>query len=461
MKLRRRMIPLGETSWDVIIAYCVLLALVCAAACNRLSAAPAQNPEAGYQVWPSEPPEDCPFLKSQDITGVALTGRSRVYFDGGWGKGKTVGAETFYPSWASDDVLYTPFQDGLIDNVRVHGYVFSRNDQAPPPGWLTTSINGMARIVGDDPLHLKVTAIGSHVSSPWPYHGRYASANLVYNGVWYYGTYGLNDISGICGGGCGLAPFVGFFISKDYGQTWIDTKLTPANNLFHESALNGQKLKMGTPHFVDFGKNMEYSPDGKAYLVAYGATNPEANLTFISGDAVYMARVTPTPENINDLSQYEFFAGYMDDWPNVGKPKWSKDFQDIKPLFYWPNRTGSVTVTYDAPLKKLLMCVTHGWTPIGAYDTYILEADPYSIFREDKARPLNQTPWKLVAYMRNFGDQAYFINVPSKFISADGRTAWLCYSNGYTGKRNFNIPNGYTLCLAEIKLLGGKPGAKP
>jgi hypothetical protein len=28
----------------------------------------------------------------------------------------------------------------------------------------------------------------------------------------------------------------------------------------------------------------------------------------------------------------------------------------------------------------------------------------------------------LVTFMRNFGEQGYFANFPSKFISADGRT---------------------------------------
>jgi hypothetical protein len=33
----------------------------------------------------------------------------------------------------------------------------------------------------------------------------------------------------------------------------------------------GYPVKIGAPKFVDFGKNMEHSPDGKAYLVAHGA----------------------------------------------------------------------------------------------------------------------------------------------------------------------------------------------
>ena len=69
----------------------------------------------------------------------------------------------------------------------------------------------------------------------------------------------------------------------------------------------------------------------------------------------------------------------------------------------------------------------------------------------------------MVSYMKNFGEQAYFLNFPSKFISPDGQSLWLCYSanfsTGWNGvKLNFNPPGGrYGLCLHEVKLL--KPAA--
>ena len=66
----------------------------------------------------------------------------------------------------------------------------------------------------------------------------------------------------------------------------------------------------------------------------------------------------------------------------------------------------------------------------------------------------------MVVYLKDFGEQAYFLNFPSKFISEDGRTLWLCYSanfsRGWNGvKLDFNPPGGrYDLCLHEVKLLG-------
>jgi hypothetical protein len=61
--------------------------------------------------------------------------------------------------------------------------------------------------------------------------------------------------------------------------------------------------------------------------------------------------------------------------------------------------------------------------------------------------------------MHNFGEQAYFVNIPSKFISADGRTVWLCYSSNFTNSYLHNNlkddppGGGYGMVLQQIRLL--------
>jgi hypothetical protein len=207
-------------------------------------------------------------------------------------------------------------------------------------------------------------------------------------------------------------------------------------------------VKMGCPHFVDFGQNMRHSPDGKAYLVGMGAeeNDPQpryANLSWITADQVYLARVVPSIENINDIRKYEFFAGH----DAAGRAIWTGDFAGLRPLLDWNNNMGCATVTYDAPLRKYLMCVTDGWPTCGKMNSYILEADRLT------------GPWRLVVYMKDFGQQGYFLNFPSKFISADGRTLWLCYSANFAPNWNgmklkINPPGGrYGLCLHECRLL--------
>jgi hypothetical protein len=333
--------------------------------------------------WTSEPPAGMPFAVSSEITGVAFTGRRAHYGL----------ADTWYPSWAANGNLYSPWTDGEVNGIKS----FSGNDRA------TT---GYATILGDDPMELKIVDASTLAASPTPYEGRYPAGSLVYRGVWYYGTYCLHDTPGKHLNWDVLGPFVGFRYSTDYGKTWHETAHTPAHPLFSEPGHFGGKVKLGAPHVVDFGKDMQYSPDGKAYLVAHGASDPDpqprdAELSWITGNEIYLARVKPSIHNLDNASKYEFFAGH----DGKNKAIWTHDLSRIKPLLKWDHNMGSVTMTYDAPLKRYLLVVTDGGNTISRFNTYILESTEIT------------GPWRLVTYMKNFGEQAYFVNFPSKFIS--------------------------------------------
>jgi len=384
--------------------------------------------ENSCKTWPSEPPASNPFPQSSDITGICFTGKYN-HFDVG---------DTWYLSWASDGKLYSPWTDGGVNHISSLSFVLLPDYKQATTGYAVMS--------GDDPMHLKIEKAGVNVGDPTPYKGRYPAGGLIYNGAWYLGTYGLLDSDGSPDTGLNwdiLGPLVGYRYSTDYGKTWHEGPHTPATPLFGEPDKPGDPVKMGVPHFVDFGKNMQYSPDGKAYMVAHGAvaSDPDprpANLSWITGDQIYMARVKPSIRNMNDKSKYEFFGGNN----KAGRPIWTHDFSKIKPLFEWNNNAGSVTMTYDAPLKKYLMCVTDGTNTISAFNTYILESDHIT------------GPWKMVTYMRHFGEQAYFVHIPSKFISSDGKTLWLGYSANFTrGQKPNPAGSAYGLTLQEVKLL--------
>jgi hypothetical protein len=373
--------------------------------------------------WPSEPPAGCPFKPSPNIKGVEFTGRHARYTN----------ADTWYPSWAADGNLYSPWTDGKVNGISV-----SSNGPKAATGYAT--------ILGDSPLDLKFVNAGTYPAAPAPYGGRYPCGSLVYQGVWYYGTYCLMDSDGDAGKGLNwdiLGPFVGFRWSTDFGKTWNETPHSPCSPLFGEPDKPGGPVKIGCPHFLDFGRNMQHSPDGKAYLVAHGAvasdpTPRPANLSWITADQIYLARVKPGIRNMNNRSKYEFYAG---------GGKWTRDFAKIAPLVEWDDNGGCVTITYNAPLQKYFMCVTDGGNTISRFNTYILESSALT------------GPWRLVTYMKSFGEQGYFVNLPSKFISADGRTMWLCYAANFTNgymKTNYaaNPPDsGYGMCLQEIRLL--------
>lgn len=352
-------------------------------------------------------------------------------------------ANTFYPSWASDGNLYCPWTDGFIDEDECHSYLRDGVTQT-----------GQIKIVGEDPFQLQLINLGHMDASPEPYEGRYPSGCLVYNNVWYHGSYCLTNVSdnpSDCGGvgWTKLGPFVGFRTSNDwdhYTTRWEDGYWNPCphtggDSLFQENP-SVAPVKIGAPHFVDFGCNLEHSPDGKAYLVAHGSTRPEAWNSWIQGDEVYLLRVAP--ESLNDLSAYEFYAGKSSD----GSAVWSKHFHEIQPLIRWDDNLGCVTMTYNAALKKYFMCITRGME-IARYNTMILEADSMT------------GPWSMVHYMRDFGPEAYFVNIPSKFISEDGEKAVLWYSANFTdnpwGKEKTREENpkgsNYSLVVQEIQLM--------
>ena len=69
-------------------------------------------------IWKSEPPADCPFPPSRELTGVQFTG---VYSDYHF-------ADTWYPSWAADGNLYSPFTDGDVYGEDSNSDGFERPD---------------------------------------------------------------------------------------------------------------------------------------------------------------------------------------------------------------------------------------------------------------------------------------------------------------------------------------------
>lgn len=376
--------------------------------------------------WPRPREAQPPFPHSETFRSLYFTGRHREYTN----------ADTWYPSWAADGHLYSPWTDGYLPDSNQY-LPFSESY----PGYPCNSLDyrgrkaatAQARIEGDDPLKLNVVNLPPRVeASPRPYGGRYPCGSLVHNGNWYYGTYCLTN-----GGDCGgvgwteLGPFVGFRHSTDGGKTWRETPHSPDQPLFPENP-KVAKVKFGSPHFVDFGRNMEHSPDGYAYLLAHGSQDASSCNSWIQGDAVYMARVRPSPGAMNDLSAYEFFAGGA---------TWSKRFSDAAPALTWKGGLGCVTATYNRPLRRYLMCVTRG-VGKGHHDTCLLESAALT------------GPWRLVKYLERFGPEAYFVNIPSKFIGDGGRSFWLCYSANWSDKLAEGNPPGsrYALCLREVRL---------
>jgi hypothetical protein len=203
-------------------------------------------------------------------------------------------------------------------------------------------------------------------------------------------------------------------------------------------------------HFVDFGKELVHSPDGRAYAVAHGSAGDKP-AEWGNGDSVYLLRVEPTCERINDPAGWEFFAGHGAN----GQPVWSSRIADLKPLLTWEDKLGLAHVVYNAPLKKYLMWIS----PLLQSDTYIINVGPTDRFSAEGSLLLESDsllgPWYLVQYFRALGPNAYCICFPSKFISPDGKRAWLWCSANYTNMSDPGQPKGmrYAAHVREVELV--------
>ncbi len=100
-------------------------------------------------VWPSEPPQDCPFEPSKDLVGIAFTGVHSDYHV----------ADTWYPSWASDGNLYSPWTDGSAP--RADG---SRENSNSGTG--KDARTDQAVLIGDDPLNSTRSCLRERRHSP-------------------------------------------------------------------------------------------------------------------------------------------------------------------------------------------------------------------------------------------------------------------------------------------------------
>jgi hypothetical protein len=181
-----------------------------------------------------------------------------------------------------------------------------------------------------------------------------------------------------------------------------------SDNLFGETAFNNSKVKFGAPHAIDFGQNSENAPGGHLYIVGHGAETPESHQSWMQGDSVYMARTVggaPNPATVNTAAAWEFYAG-----GHGAQAVWDPSIANAKPIALWPTRGGVTTMSYHPVLKKYILVVS---TPtvspscVGTFDTYFLESDDIT------------GPWAYVAYIPQFGPEAYFVHIPTKFMGGE------------------------------------------
>ena len=311
-----------------------------------------------------------------------------------------------WPScWAADDNLYAANGDGTAFNGGSHRY-----DMA------VSAISGM-------PPSLSGHTVATNVGTNWSgsSYNRKPTGMLCRNGSIYLAFQNLNSSN------FNDAPAASVAQSTDYGSTWNWDSTAPMFGSPNSPSSN-VAYKFTTIFFLDYGKDSAQAIDG--YVYVYGMDN-----NWREQQNLYLARVAHA--GVLTRSAWQFYAGA----DNGGNPLWSSDItqkvavlndtRSLYPVMFkndCPADDAVISqggVTYDAPLQRYIFaswsCATHE----------LYEAPkpwgPWKHFLSNDFGPLRATT--------NRGQ--YGTSIPSKFISADGKTLYLqsnvcCGGDSYT-----------------------------
>jgi hypothetical protein len=340
----------------------------------------------------AQPSDKPPYPKSPVV--IALRWDDRVVRIGS-------GAGDNWPiTWGEGDVQYTSYGDG-------------KGFQRRGPR-LTL---GFARILGDPPKH-RAEDIASDADTPegsGP-RGIKASGLLMVDGTLYLfvRNYRVGDHW--------RHSRLAWSRDKAKSWTWAD---------WHFAGT------FGCPDFVQYGPNYRDARDEYVY-----AASPDTDSAYAYSPGVVMARVDK--RHVPDRRRYEFFAGQG----RQGRPTWSADIKDRKPIFLDPRGTQRLSITYNAALKRYFLTSSHR-------DGQGTHTAALGVF--DAPQPWG--PWTTVYYDDQWSgkDVTYHHKFPTKWMSQDGRTMWLLFSGLGGGNYAFCLRKA-TLDVARTRV---RPGAAP
>jgi hypothetical protein len=189
--------------------------------------------------------------------------------------------------------------------------------------------------------------------------------------------------------------------SADHGVqwTWADWKFTTS---------------FGCPTFLNFGKDHAGARDEFVYVYS-----PDTDNAYELADRMVLARVPK--DKILKRDAYDFFQSLDAN----AKPIWTKDIAQRGGVLNNPHHCYRSGVTYDAPLRRYLWCVT---APIEDKNA----GGNLAIY--DAAQPWGSwtVAFRTNAWDVDAGESASF---PTKWMSEDGRTLQLVFS----GNDSFSV----------------------
>jgi len=327
---------------------------------------------------------NCPLVRCGSVWPIALLmigtasgqspPKSAVIIGIEWAPKETIirkarGGDNWPLTWADEDRQYTAYGDA-------NGF------EPFIPGKLSL---GLAYVEGEAAnftgTNLRSPSIEQKGDGP---RGKKASGILMVDGVLYLLVRNASNSQ--------LAW------SADHGQSWSwsDWKFTTS---------------FGCPTFLNFGKNYAGARDEYIYIYSH-----DGDSAYEPADRMVMARVPKT--KIAERSAYEFFQGL----DVQAAPRWTHDIEQRGGVFEHRGKCGRSGITYNTGLKRYLWCQIfsesrHPQGPRFQGGFGIYEApEPWG-------------PWATVFETDDWdvgpGETSSF---PTKWMSADGRTAHLVFS---------------------------------
>jgi CubicO group peptidase (beta-lactamase class C family) len=283
---------------------------------------------------------DPPYPPSQVIQGVRFDPPAAI-------RRAADGSDNWPVTWGADGHIYTSYGDGWGFDPRV--------EKKLSQGW--------ARIEGG-PEEFRGINIRSE-SGERTGDGRAgakASGLIMVDGVLY--SWIRNT------GNAQLAW------SEDLGQTWHwGFRFTTS---------------MGSPAFLNFGRNNEGARDGFVY--AYSQDGPSA---YTQDDGIVLARAPKS--RLREQSAWEFWAG---------DGRWSANIADRVPVFRFEGHCERVDAVWHPGLRRYLLAVGYN------------HASGWGLFEA----PEPWGPWSVAFHTHKWDlDETHGYRLPSKWIGADGR----------------------------------------
>ena len=320
---------------------------------------------------------------------------------------QALGSDIWAMTWAADGDLYAAFGDGGG---------FEGTERSKATG--RTSL-GFARIAGTPQVDDARAITGHNV---WGQAPRFAENQATFGGK----VADLISVGGVLYARGGLWTLDNCYCadptlrrddnpnehtlawSRDLGKTW---QIAP----WHTTA--------------DLGSSLQFGPDyagaaDREHVYLYYQPDVLQDATHLYLRRVRAGELTRDPES---PGHYEYFAGTT---PG-GDALWSVREAEAAPVFsdvQVPRGTyASPAVVYDAPLARYLLAAWHGprLGQLGFFEA-----------------PTPWGPWRTLAYYEDWGGfnetagEGTGLSLPTKWISADGRTLWVAFSGENWGTDN-------------------------